>query len=188
MMKTLIKDVLKKRNQILKEDYDLNSGKICKSIIEMHEFVESENLLVFNPYLNEADIWPFINEAVVLGKQTYFPKVISDTEMIFVFANKPEDFKEGYKGIKEPIGTIVFDKNNISGKTLMVLPGSVFDYRGNRCGYGKGYYDRYLENCSEHIVKVGVCFSIQMIDEITDIKPTDIPMDYVVNEKEIVRR
>ena len=92
-------------------------------------------------------------------------------------------FIEGYKGIKEPIGEGVFDKHNICEPTLMILPGSCFDLSGNRMGYGKGYYDRYLEECYDKICKIGVCFSLQLLDEIPDVKATDIPMDYIICEK-----
>ena len=70
---------------------------------------------------------------------------------------------------------------------MMILPGSAFDKSGNRAGYGKGYYDRYLEDCHNNITKVGVCFSIQMLKQLPDVKSTDIPMDYVINEENTVR-
>ena len=74
------------------------------------------------------------------------------------------------------------DKEHIEGKTIMILPGSAFDQYGNRAGYGKGYYDRYLEKCFDKIVKVGVCFSLQMLEKLPDVKTTDIPMDFIINE------
>lgn len=187
-MKLYIKHILEQRKQLSKEDYSTFSKKICDKVAMLDEFQKSANLLFFYPYLNEVEICPLFQIALAEGKNIYFPKVTGEETMDFIKINNFNDFEEGYRGIREPKGTEIFDKHNPDSKTLMILPGSVFDDFGNRCGYGKGYYDRYLSDCFENITKVGVCFSLQMIDEIPDVKPTDIPMDYVINEEKIIRR
>lgn len=186
-MKTYIKEILQKRNQIMENDYKQYSKEICNNLCKIDAFINAETLLVFYPYLNEVDILPLVMKALNEGKKVYFPKVTSDTEMEFVLVSNMEQFSSGYKGINEPIGTEIFHKDSVENNICMLVPGSVFDENGNRCGYGKGYYDRYLMNM-EKITKIGVCFSMQIIKEIPEVKPTDIPMDYVVTEKRIIRR
>ena len=187
MMQENIREILKKRNQLPSEKYDLFSNKICQNILSLKEYQKAENLLIFYPYLGEVDVVPVALDALKNRKNVYFPKVTGSTTMDFIKVSKITDFQEGYKGIKEPMGNEIFENDNISQKTLMILPGSSYDYFGNRTGYGKGYYDRYLENCYTQITKVGVCFELQMLDEIQNVKSTDIPMDYVINENNIVR-
>lgn len=183
-----MKEILEKRKQLSKDEYTSFSEKICKKLEQLEAYRNAQNLLVFYPYLGEVNILPLVKSAFSLGKNVYFPKVTDETTMSFMKVNSLEDFTEGYKGIKEPMDGTVFDKENILDKTFMLLPGSVFDLSGNRTGYGKGYYDRYLENCHRNITKAGVCFSLQMLEKIPDVKPTDIPMDYVINEEKIIRR
>lgn len=187
MMQEITKEILKKRNQLSKEEYEKFSEKICKKILNLEEYQNAKNLLIFYPYLGEVDVVLVASNALETGKNVYFPKVTGSTTMDFIKVSKITDFQEGYKGIKEPIGNDVFEKNNISQETLMILPGSSYDFFGNRTGYGKGYYDRYLENCHTQIIKVGVCFELQMLNEIQNVKSTDIPMNYVINENNIVR-
>ena len=182
-MKEYIREILVKRSNLLKEDYHLFSTEICKKVRELKEYKSAKNILIFYPYHDEADVWPVAKEALCEGKNVFFPKVKDATTMEFIKIIQLTDFDMGYKGIKEPIGDVVFDKYNICEQTLMILPGSSFDYAGNRTGYGKGYYDRYLEDCYDKITKVGVCFSLQLVEEIPDVKETDIPMDYVICEK-----
>lgn len=182
-MKEYIREILEKRSNLLKEDYHLFSTKICKKVGELKEYKSAKNLLIFYPYHDEADVLPVAKEALCEGKNVFFPKVKDATTMEFIKIMQLTDFDTGYKGIKEPIGEEVFDKHNICEPTLMILPGSSFDYAGNRTGYGKGYYDRYLEDCYDKITKVGVCFSLQLVEKIPDVKETDIPMDYVICEK-----
>ena len=187
-MKTYIKEILAKRKKLPENEYSFYSDEICKKIIGLKEFKETKKVLLFYPYLGEVNILPVAKQALKDGKEIYFPIVTGETDMEFVKVNDFNEFKEGYKGIKEPIGTVIFQKEESEDKPVMILPGSVFDLWGNRCGYGKGYYDRYLSECYDNIVKIGVCFSLQMMDEIPDVKPTDIPMDYVINEERIIIR
>ena len=77
---------------------------------------------------------------------------------------------------------------------LMVIPGSAFDWECNRMGYGKGYYDKYLDLISEKdagltfkIRSVGICFECQMQERIP-VEAYDRKMDMVVTEKRIYER
>ena len=65
-----------------------------------------------------------------------------------------EKLKNKY-GIPEPVGGTEMMPAEIE---LIIVPLLVFDINGNRVGYGKGYYDRFLKSCSENALKVGVSF------------------------------
>ena len=41
---------------------------------------------------------------------------------------------------------------------VVFVPLLAFDLEGNRVGYGKGYYDRFLKNCTSECIKIGVSF------------------------------
>ena len=69
---------------------------------------------------------------------------------------------------------MIFDKNKID---LFLVPGVSFDVNGNRMGFGKGYYDRYLSNLD--VYKIGICFEEQISESI----PTD---KYDVKMNEII--
>ena len=69
---------------------------------------------------------------------------------------------------------------------LLILPGIAFDLHGNRIGYGKGYYDRFLySRKAKHIM--GLAYEIQICNDI----PTnqhDIPVDTIITEKRIISK
>lgn len=187
MMKAHIKAILEKRKKLSKQDYDFFSEKICRRVLNLEEYINAQNILAFYPYSGEVNILPVISDAFSRNKNIYFPKVTGETTMEFIKVSSLEEFSEGYKGIKEPIGNVNFEKLNVNELTCMLAPGSSFDVLGNRSGYGKGYYDRYLADCYNKITKIGVCFSLQMLEIIQDVKETDIPMDYVINEENTIR-
>lgn len=67
-----------------------------------------------------------------------------------------------------------------------VVPGVAFDRTGNRIGYGRGYYDRLLADASPDAVKIGYCYSTQVVDLIPNVESWDIPMDYLLTEEGLV--
>jgi 5-formyltetrahydrofolate cyclo-ligase len=67
---------------------------------------------------------------------------------------------------------------------VAVIPMLAFDARGNRIGYGAGYYDRFLKQCP-WITKIGIAFSCQQAEYIP-AESDDIAMDYIVTEDAIL--
>ena len=62
-----------------------------------------------------------------------------------------------------------------------IVPGVGFDRQRNRCGYGKGFYDRYLSLHSRHTT-IGAAFAFQIVDEVP-VSKEDIPVRFLVTEE-----
>jgi 5-formyltetrahydrofolate cyclo-ligase len=83
--------------------------------------------------------------------------------------------------ILEPTG-----KKNIAAQDInvVIVPLLAVDINGNRVGYGKGYYDRFLQTCSKDCIKIG-CGFFDVIDIIDDIESTDIELNFYITPKNI---
>ncbi len=79
-------------------------------------------------------------------------------------------------GITEPKEGAVIDPKEID---LIFVPLLAYDKQGFRVGYGKGFYDRYLANCREDIVKIGFSY-FEPVDKITDTDQFDVPLTYCI--------
>ena len=91
------------------------------------------------------------------GHNILFPRVIDEHNMEAAVIHDPEwDFVKGAFGIPEP-KTEVFEGDI----DLILVPGVVFDEQGHRIGYGKGYYDRFLQD--RQTLSIGVSFRFQVI-------------------------
>ena len=99
--------------------------------------------------------------------------------------NFKDDLVPGYCGILEPTAQRaaqhVFPSEKID---VVIIPGSVFDERGGRFGYGGGYYDRFLEKIPKAI-RIGLAFDFQIVKEVP-LQSHDEILDYIVSEQRIV--
>lgn len=100
--------------------------------------------------------------------------VITDEGMIFKKWHNGEKCVAGKFGVMEPdtgSDTVIPD--------VLIVPIVAFDKGKNRIGYGKGYYDRYLQTFEG--IKIGMAFEAQLTDYIP-VEKFDVPLDYIVTE------
>lgn len=180
----LRKEILAQRNKVSPVDKILASRAVLYSLGQMPEFQKANRLLLYVSYGSELPTEEIFSAAIWQEKEVYVPKVLSPGHMEFYRITSYEQLIDGYQGILEPVGdTERYIVNASTPKDLILVPGSVFDKKGNRIGYGKGFYDRYLTGLP--IQKCGICYDLQLVDEIL-AEPGDVPMDFLVTEKKII--
>ena len=109
-------------------------------------------------------------------KKVAVPKVIGN-DMYFYYINSLDDLEKGYFGILEPTTSkLVKDFNN----TVCIVPGICFDKNNNRIGYGKGFYDRFLQN--KNIYTIGLSFKECLIED-TNASQNDIKLKKIISPK-----
>lgn len=74
--------------------------------------------------------------------------------------------------IPEPLYGNLILPNQID---VVFVPLLAFDEQGYRVGFGKGFYDRFLANCSKSVVKIGLSF-FNAENQITDIDGYDVKL------------
>ncbi|MBZ0327694.1 MAG: 5-formyltetrahydrofolate cyclo-ligase [Altibacter sp.] len=83
-------------------------------------------------------------------------------------------------GIPEPASGIEIKPVQLD---VVFVPLLVFDQKGNRIGYGKGFYDRFLAQCTVETIFVGLSFFDPEV--MIDVENTDIPLHYCVTPKKV---
>lgn len=151
----LRKIMLTKRNNLLNKDVSLYSKVIVKKIMKLDCYREAEVIAIYLPFNNEVDL-TFINAF----KECVIPKVIGN-RMIFVKYNKDSEFKRSRYGILEPVELFEVNYKDID---LIIAPGLAFTKNGSRLGYGKGFYDKYLNEFNGDYI--GVCYNFQLVENI----------------------
>ena len=85
--------------------------------------------------------------------------------------------------IPEPVGGIPIADEMID---VVFIPLLAYDKKGNRVGYGKGFYDLFLSKCKKDVVKIGLSF-FESEEEIQDVFENDIALDYCVTPNTIYK-
>lgn len=84
-------------------------------------------------------------------------------------------------GITEPKEGTIVEPADID---LVLVPMLGCDMQGYRVGFGKGFYDRFLAECREDVIKTGFCY-FEPVDKIDDAQPFDVPLDYCVTTETV---
>lgn len=108
--------------------------------------------------------------------QIVVPKSIPETYQMEHFLYNKEALVENKWGIPEPIFGELISPEKMS---IVLIPLLIFDEQGNRVGYGKGFYDRFLQTCSSELIKIGLCLE-EPIDKIEDVNEFDVKLDYCI--------
>ena len=92
-------------------------------------------------------------------------------------------FKKNEYNIPEPINGLDVPVNKID---VVFVPLLAFDLKGNRVGYGKGFYDKFLSECKSETIKIGLSF-FEAETIIEDVSLNDIRMNYCITPTEFYR-
>lgn len=128
---------------------------------------------------DEVDTYPVIRRALADGKAVAVPYCTDRRgHMLFYRITSLNDLHTGSFGVKEPDITRCEEVTGFDD-SIVLVPGLSFDRCGNRLGYGKGYFDRFLKNYP--FISVGLCYNSLIKKEL----PTDAydrQVDYIITE------
>ena len=174
------KKMLKKRNQLSKNEQDIYSEKISKLILESDIYRDCDNICIYQTFRNEVSCDKIMERAFCDNKKVFVPVTNMDKKtMEFYQITEETRWQSGAYGILEP--ELSDTTPVLKEPALILMPGLVFDKKKHRIGYGGGYYDKYLSVHKNHI-KIALCYHFQIIEEILPFEEHDILPDYIVTD------
>ena len=182
--KTIRNLILENRSKLGKDIHKTYSESIVDKIFLSSIYKNANVIMTFVSFGTEVNTHNFIKKSISDGKRIAVPITFPKTREIK--ASEIFDFNElevGFYNILTPKDEYV-RYINPEEIDLAIVPGLAFDRKGYRVGYGGGYYDRFLSQYS-HIIKLGIAFDLQIIDEVPK-NDFDIPVDMIFTEKEII--
>lgn len=167
--KDIRKLIFAKRRQLSVEELTEKSAMICKKIMETAQWREADCIYAYMDCKGEVCMRPLLTSAWEQGKRVAVPKVFG-SEMRFFYITSYEDVAPGYYDIPEPVG----GEEAFCETALMIMPGVAFDEKLHRCGYGGGFYDRFL-TVHKELRTIAPAFDFQIVPEVPaaafDISP-----------------
>lgn len=183
--KQILREVYLAKRQFLSDDeYELRNHQIKEKFISL---IESFNIKVIHTFLpiitkREVDTLRIIKHvrATAPEVQIIVPKTLKNGHLENYILNDNCIIEENKWGIPEPVVGDLADDRLID---LVLVPLIISDKNGDRIGYGKGFYDRFLEKIPR-AKKVGLSL-LPNLDKIEFTEPTDIKLDFCITPSQV---
>ena len=176
---TLRGTLLQKRAEFDREQKKQFDRDIVQGIIGSPLFKNASMLLVYAPMESEINLLPLASAARKHGIPVAFPRCDRETNtMQFYTLPEGQKLSPGAYGIPEPPEDAPLCIPD--GRALCIVPALSYDLEGNRIGYGKGYYDRYLTTFPGKTV--GVTYASLLLKNVPT-EAHDRPVDWLFTER-----
>lgn len=86
-------------------------------------------------------------------------------------------------GIPEPVDGLEVPAHKIE---VVFVPLLAYDKKGNRVGYGKGFYDQFLSECKPNVIKIGLSY-FDPEETISDVYESDVKLDFCVTPEGVIQ-
>ena len=182
---------MQEKNRLRKKYFNLRKKKYYEiskdfflpliNLIKLNYKKKKLNIALYFPVNFELNIIKLLENKYVSNSNTLLPVVEENSQMNFFPWKKNQVLFINKFGVLEPIKTKVYVPD------VIIVPVLSFDKEKYRLGYGKGFYDRYLNKylkIFDNILTVGVAFSFQKHHKLP-IDKNDIKLDYILTEKGI---
>lgn len=175
------------RDALSAEDVRSRSDVIQQQLLQQEIIKEADMVFIYVSFRSEVDTFGTIEQLLGMGKTVCVPITYVKEKRLDAIriTDIQQDLIPGYCNIPEPklelCQTQVVPPVDIDA---IILPGSVFDERGGRFGYGGGYYDRFVSS-TPGAKRIGIAFDLQIVDR-APLAAHDELLDLVITEKRII--
>lgn len=176
---------LEKRKELLPDEQEGLSTAIV-NIFESISFSSLRLVHIYYPITGKHEFNSLLLKEHLLNRYSHLKFVLpkSNTEdhsLTNILWEKDTPLAMNQWGITEPEHGEEIDSKLID---MVIVPLLAFDKKGNRIGYGKGFYDRFLADCRPDVLKAGTCY-FEPEELLPEISEHDIPLDFCVTPRKI---
>jgi 5-formyltetrahydrofolate cyclo-ligase len=184
----LRKKILAERNRLTQKEIETKSHAIQHRLLALEQIRDRQSIFVYVSFRSEVATLTLIDALIDMGKTVIVPitRVQEKRLDAIHITNRATDLEPGYCDIPEPKEELCKTRE-FAPETIetILLPGSVFDERGGRFGYGGGYYDRFLAKVPT-AARIGLAFDLQIVEK-APLQEHDEILDLVVTESRVIR-
>ena len=177
------KRILKERAVISPELRRMRSREMAGLLFSCAFYQAADEVFCYVSFRDEAETRFIIEESLCREKRVAVPKVLAKRTLEFYYIESLEQLVPGKYGIPEPE-----EEDSVPAvpgqNSLIIMPGAAFDRRGNRIGYGGGFYDTYLQRYP-FCRRTALCFPEQIVPSVPP-DAHDIPAEIIITGKEII--
>ena len=171
------------RRSLPKSEWKELSSRIFEKLKASSEFGLSSTVHTYISMEHNREVCTIdlIRACLAAEKDVIVPRMKSDGRLSHHKITSLESLTVNNWGVYEP------SENNeveLSDDMLIIVPMVAADFNRNRLGYGKGYYDRFLN--STNAFKTGLCYNFNVSWEPLPTESFDIKMDKIISDQFIL--
>jgi 5-formyltetrahydrofolate cyclo-ligase len=137
----------------------------------------------FSPLKSEINPLPLLRKLAGAGVRLALPVVAGRGQPLIMRSYAfGQPLNSGVWGIREPKD----DAPEVE-PDIVIVPLAAFDRRGNRIGYGAGYYDMTINRLRgrKTVTAVGIAYAAQEVPEVP-VTERDARLDLVLTERDVI--
>lgn len=177
-MKT--KQELRKIAKQIRQKLDIQkiSKNIHKMLFDLPEYHKAKNIFIYHSFQDEVNTLDLFNDK---EKNWFIPRISNDNLLVCKYCS--DSLIENNFGIKEPSTSVIEELSSID---IVILPALMADKKGNRLGYGKGFYDRFLNSLNHTPLKI-LLLPEEVLQEEIPCEQHDCKVDLIITQCNIYR-
>ncbi len=170
------------RSRLTPSERAAGGEAVAERVAALPEADAARAVLGFASFGTELPTDPVMAWVLASGRRLLMPFVDGET-LRAAEVRSVEELAPGFRGIREPIARVAVDASEAD---VVLVPGVAFDARGRRLGYGGGFYDAFLAGVGRRAPRVGLCFDLQIVDEVP-AGDGDESVDVIVTQDRVIR-
>jgi 5-formyltetrahydrofolate cyclo-ligase len=179
----LRRDALARRDAIEPAARAAFAHRLAEGGLRLARLWRPQIISAFHPLRDEPDTLPLLTALAAEGFATALPAVVGrGSPLAFRLWRPGEPTRAGAMAIREPL-----EEAPAVDPDLLFVPLACFDRRGNRIGYGAGFYDRTLAGlrAMKPIHAAGVAYGVCEVAAVP-YETHDQSLDAVVTDQETI--
>lgn len=179
--------VLARRDALDLPTRQRHSQAITQQLLNLPEYRAASVVAAYASFGSEFDTTAFLTDILASNKRLLLPRVerVPKRLVLCEVADMKIDLQPGVWGIREPAQHCPLAQPSVAN--FILVPAVAMTARGERLGYGGGYYDRLLVEMGSGVIRVAAGYTVQLQGSLPT-GPHDLAVDVVLTEEELFRR
>ena len=172
------------REALSEQERSVLDDRITQKLLVTSEYAEATTVLTYVSVLSEVSTRMFIEYALRDGKTVAVPRCLPGHCLEFVAIASLEQLVAAPFNLLEPVKELPAVTEDQKNNSICIVPALLVDTKGDRLGYGAGFYDRFLSTYPGK----KICLAYQQNLSRTMLPHTalDVAVDMVITESEVL--
>lgn len=157
-------------------------SRIAERLLSENAVKNADIVLMYASFGTEPDTWELAEKLLERRITLAYPLCGENSEMTFHIISSVKQLSAGKYGICEP--DVSLPKPSLTERSICIVPGLAFTEKGDRLGYGGGYYDRFFA-AHRAPCRIALSYESLIVTELP-LMSHDIRTDIIVTEERTV--